>query len=172
MARLTVLCALLWVAIPQAQPRVPPLLDAAPLDPELVTPHLSAQATGPVRIGADGRAVVTVVVTPTARMHVYAADAAGYVPFTLKVDPRPGVTPGKVTYPAPETYVFPPTGETSRVYTKPFEVTQAIVVAPDVRQALASRAGTPGVVTLRYQACDDTVCYRPTTGSFVFTFVP
>ena len=54
---------------------------------------------------------------------------------------------------------------------KPFEVTQAIVVAPEARAARTSRARTPGVVTIRYQACDDTVCYRPTMGRFVFTFV-
>jgi carbamoyl-phosphate synthase large subunit len=29
----------------------------------------------------------------------------------------------------------------------------------------------PGVVMLRYQACDDTVCYRPTTGRFAFDIV-
>lgn len=171
MARLTVLSALLSAFVLQAQPRVPTFLDAATLNLDLVTPHLKAQATGPVRIGADGRAVVTVIVTPKPKMHVYAADVEGYLPFTLKVEPGLGITPGKITYAPPETYVFPPTGETSRVYMKPFEVTQAIVVAPEARAARTGRAGTPGVVTLRYQACDDTVCYRPTMGRFVFTFV-
>ena len=45
-----------------------------------------------------------------------------------------------------------------------------LTVTPDARSKARAKAwGTPGVVTLRYQACDDTVCYRPTTGSFVFT---
>ena len=63
------------------------------------------------------------------------------------------VTPGKVTYPAAETYVFPPTGETSRVYMKPFKVTQAIVLGPEARKTLATEgrvqrrrhAALPGV---------------------------
>ena len=44
----------------------------------------------------------------------------------------------------------------------------------DGRFAIRFRARLKGepqrvTATLRYQACDDTVCYRPTTGSFVFT---
>lgn len=155
----------------EAQPKPPSFLADAPLDSRVGTLHLEAQAEGPARIGADGRGTVTVVVTPKPRMHVYAADADGYVPFTMKVEPVNAVTPGKVTYPAAETYVFPPTGETSRVYMKPFRVTQPIVLGPEARKALAADGRLDGVVTLRYQACDDTVCYRPTTGRFAFEMV-
>ena len=35
------------------------------------------------------------------------------------------------------------------------------------RRGPGQTSRAPGVVTLRYQACDDAVCYRPTTGSFV-----
>jgi Disulphide bond corrector protein DsbC len=162
-------CGLLVCAVTlEAQPRPPSFLADAPLNPRLETLHLEAQADAPVRIGADGRGTVTVVVTPKPRMHVYAADADGYVPFTMKVEAVSAVAPGKVTYPAAETYVFPPTGETSRVYMKPFKVTQAIVLGPEARKTLATEGRVNGVVTLRYQACDDTVCYRPNTGRFGF----
>ncbi len=154
-----------------AQPKPPSFLADAPLDSRLVTRHLEAEAEVPVRIGADGRGTVTVVVTPKPGMHVYAADAEGYVPFTMKVEPLAAVTPGKVTYPAAETYVFPPTGETSRVYMKPFRAAQAIVLGPEARKTLAAEGRLNGVATLRYQACDDTVCYRPTTGRFAFEIV-
>lgn len=171
MARLLALCLLLGAGVASAQPRLPAFLAAVPLSPKLETPHLQAQARGPVRVGADGRGTLTVVVTPRPKMHVYAADVAGYVPFTLKVEPLASLTPGKVTYPTAETYVFPPTGETSRVYMKPFEVTQALTLTPDARKALAARRRVDGVTTLRYQACDDTVCYRVTTGAFVIEIV-
>ena len=101
MARLTVLSALLSAVVLQAQPRVPTFLDASPLDLDLVTPHLKAQATGPVRIGADGRAVVTVVVTPKPKMHVYAADVEGYMPFTLKVSRGRGSRQARSPTPPP-----------------------------------------------------------------------
>jgi DsbC/DsbD-like thiol-disulfide interchange protein len=154
------------VAVPAAQPRPPSFLAEAPLNPTLTTPHLEARAAGDVTIGADGRASLVVLVTPRPKMHVYSADVEGYVPFSVKVQAPAGVEAGKVAYPAPELYVFPPTGESSRAYIKPFKVTVPLTFPADAR----ARARTvPGVVTLRYQACDDTVCYRPTTGSFVFT---
>jgi hypothetical protein len=156
-------------AIVHAQPSGPAFLaDASPS--RLDTRHLQAQADGPVRVAADGRAVVTVVVTPKAKMHVYAADVEGYVPFTAKVDPLEGVTAGKVTYPPSEIYVFPPTGESSRAYMKPFKVTQSLTVGPEVRKAIADGRTVTASVTVRYQACDDTVCYRPTTGTVGFEF--
>lgn len=172
MARVLALCVVLS-AVVSGQPRVPSFLDAAPLNPRLVTPHVQAEASGPVHIGRDGRGTVTVVVTPKARMHVYASDVEGaYVPFTFNVEAPPTVTGGKVTYPVAETYVFPPTGETSKVYTKPFEVKQALVVSAEARKILAAGKSITGVGSVRYQACDDKVCYRPTSGSFVFEIRP
>lgn len=170
MGRVLALCLLL-APVAVAQPRVPAFLDAAPLDATLVTPHLQAEARGPVRIGADGRGTVTVVVTPKAGMHVYAADVEGFVPFAFAVVAPPSLTGGKVTYPAAETYVFPPTGESSKAYMRPFEVKQAVVVSAEARKKLAAGQAIPGVATVRYQACDDTVCYRPTSGQFVFEIV-
>ena len=81
-------CGLLLSSVTlDAQPKPPSFLADAPLNPRLGTLHLEAQADAPVRIGADGRGTVTVIVTPKPKMHVYAADADGYVPFTMKVEP-------------------------------------------------------------------------------------
>lgn len=171
MPRALVPCLLLAAAVASAQPGPPPFLADAPLNPRLETPHLQAQADGRVRVGADGRGAVTIVVTPRAKMHVYSADVEGYVPFTLKVEPASVLVAGKVTYPLAETYVFPPTGETSRAYIKPFKVTQAFELTAEAKKTLATRGSLPGVATLRYQACDDTVCYKPATGRFVFEIV-
>jgi hypothetical protein len=161
----------LGVASIHAQPRPPAFLDDAPASVRIETPHLQAHVAGPVRVSADGRATVTVQVTPKPKMHVYAADAEGYVPFTVTLAPMAGVTAGKVTYPPPETYVFPPTGESSRVYMKPFTVIHPLVVSAQVRKKIAAGTAVDGVLSLRYQACDDTVCYRPGTGTLAFELV-
>lgn len=144
--------------------RAPAFLDAEPAAARLSTRHLEAVVEGDARVGADGRAVVSVRVTPAPKMHVYAHDVEGYVPFTVSVAGR-GVTPGKVTFPRSEVYVFPPTGESSRAYMQPFVVKQALTVDAAARARLD--AGTPVHVTvnLRYQACDDRVCYRPASGT-------
>jgi len=138
------------------------VLEDAP-GPRAETRHLVAMSQGPARVGADGRAVLLVAVSPGARMHVYAADVRGYVPFTLALEPAAGVTAGRVTYPKAEAYVFPPTGESSKVYIRPFTVTQVVTVTPALRTHLASGATVDVVLALRYQACDDTLCYRPDT---------
>lgn len=169
MVRSTVAALLLAGAVVQSQPKAPSFLDAAAPSARLDTLHLQAQAEGPVQVGPDGRAVVTLLVTPRPKMHVYAPDVAGYVPFTVKLEPQAGIMAGKVSYPPSETYVFPPTGESSRAYMKPFRVTHVLTVAPDVRKKVAGGAPVDGALVLRYQACDDAVCYRPTTGSVAFS---
>ena len=145
---------------------------ADPLEPTLVTPHLDARAVSAVRVGADGTATLVVLVTPKPRMHVYSADVDGYVPFTLTTQPQPGMSVGKVAYPSSETLRVP---ADRRVLACLHEAVQGhvpLTFAAEARaRAQAAPPRTPGVVTLRYQACDDAVCYRPTTGSFVFEII-
>lgn len=160
------------LALPAAhQSRTPSFLagddDAVKLD----TLHLQARVEGDVRVDADGRGVVMLAVTPKPKMHVYAADAKGYVPFTLRVEPETVVVPGRIVYPAAEVLVLPPGGETSRVYRKPFKVTQAFVLTPDGRKRLTGSGRVSAVAQIRYQACDDAVCYRPATGTVSFDIV-
>ena len=160
---------LLLAAAPlTAQTRTPSFLSRTPLEPTLVTPHLEARAASDVRVGPDGKGLLVLLVTPRAKMHVYSADVEGYVPFTVNVHGPDGVTAGKVRYPAPELYVFPPTGESSRAYIQRFTVSVPLTV--DVGRG-PPRTDASGVVTLRYQACDDAVCYRPTAGSFTYRIV-
>jgi len=162
-----VLVLMATAATLSAQLKAPSFLAPAALEPTLVTPHLDARAAGDVIVDAGGAATLVILVTPKPKMHVYSADVEGYVPFTVTVAPSPGVKPGKVAHARSELYVFPPTGESSRAYMKPFKVSVPLTVSAEGRAQ--ARKGTPGVVTLRYQACDDAVCYRPTTGSFTYT---
>jgi DsbC/DsbD-like thiol-disulfide interchange protein len=122
---------------------------------EASTPHLEVKALPPVR-GRNGQVTLRLHVAPRPGMRIYASDARGYVPLSLSLDvPDGAAVVGQPAYPAPEEYVFPPTGERSRVYDAPFTVAQRI------RPGRAGLAGVTG--TLRYQACDDRLCYKPSS---------
>lgn len=161
---LLLLLAALLSADVAAQRNTPSFLEAEPASARLQTRHLEAVVQGEARVGSDGRAQVAIRVTPQPRMHVYAHDVEGYLPFSLTVA-GPGVTAGKTTFPPSEVYVFPPTGESSRAYMKAFVVKQSLTVDAATRRALAAGSPVLLVATLRYQACDDRVCYRPASAN-------
>ena len=98
-------------------------------------------------------------ITPKSRMHVYAPGQAGYIVVTLKLESDPSYSAAVAQFPKPETILFEPLNERQFVYSKPFRVTQPITLA---RQQLRN---VPLVVKgrLRYQACDDKVCFLPKT---------
>ncbi len=94
-------------------------------------------------------------VTPKPKMHVYAPGAKGYLPIALVLN-SPGVRAGTLTYPPSQDLYFEPTKEHVPVYEKPFRLAQAVAVGPDAKPG-------PLIVTgvLKYQACDDAICYNP-----------
>lgn len=111
-----------------------------------------------------GRAVagqhlaLNVDVAPKPKMHVYAPGQRDYVIVTLKLDPSPAFTAGTPVFPPAEKFFFEPLEEEQLVYMKPFRITI------DVTPASAATGKTVSIKgTLRYQACDDHVCYLPTT---------
>jgi len=141
-------------ASPLSQPPAAPAwLDAEP-EVTATTMHLTAKAERPEPAGADGFVTLRLRVTPQAGMRIYAHDVKGYVPLTLDVAAPAGAVLRPVAYPAPVEYVFPPTGERSRVHDEPFTLVQ--------RVRLPRGASVDDLVgTLRYQACDDRLCYKP-----------
>lgn len=156
------------VAAVHAQPAF--LRDSAGAEGSLDTRHLKAQVVIEPRIGEDGKGSVTLSVTPASRMHIYAHDVQGYVPFSVDFEPRADLVATGATYPASELYIFPPTGESSHAYMKPFRVTRTFAVKGRLRdQVRASAQGTPITLVLRYQACDDRVCYKAEQRSLVVT---
>jgi DsbC/DsbD-like thiol-disulfide interchange protein len=96
-------------------------------------------------------------ITPKPGIHVYAPGATDYLTVTLTVNPPPGVKIGKPAYPKSEPMLFAETKETIPVYNKPFRLTTKATVGKSVK------AGGKLIVTgtLRYQACDDQVCFIP-----------
>lgn len=139
----------------------------------VATMHLVAEAD-PLdgHVPADGRLTLVLRVTPRPGMRLYAHDATGYVPFTLRLDPVEGATVEPPAYPASTWYEFPPTRERSRVYQAPVTIRQTIVLSPSARRRLQSGDRKALTAALRYQACDDRLCYRPTVARIAWNPTP
>ena len=132
----------------------------APID----TPHLSIRLSTSAAAAAPGAAVTLFVdVTPKPRMHVYAPDQKDYIPVSLTLERDDAIRAARPSYPKPEQYFFEPLKETQLVYSAPFRITQDVTIesSPPLRER--ARSGNVQAIkgTLRYQACDDTICYMP-----------
>jgi hypothetical protein len=134
--------------------------------PQSETPHLTitTSAAAP-RVAPGARLSLYVDVVPKPKMHVYAPEQKEYIPIrlTLAVDDDTfrASTP---KFPKPEKYFFKPLKETQLVFSKPFRIVQEITVA--ATSALRARARADGASLtiagiVRYQACDDAICYVP-----------
>jgi thioredoxin:protein disulfide reductase len=142
----------------QQRPARPVLLDVA-----------SLVSTDRVKLG--DRFTVRLRLTPAARMHVYAPTVVNYKPIALTVRSQPGLIVRRISYPPAEKYFYAPLKETVDVYQQPFEVVQELALDG----SRAGRAALKGVstvtvqATLRYQACDDKICYPPRTVPLTWT---
>lgn len=121
--------------------------------------HETAHLTVTTSSSADGaKASLFVDVAPKPTMHVYSPGQKGYIAITLTLDADPAFTAAKAKYPAGEKLFMKILNETQLVYSKPFRITQDIRFVKPGTGASRTIKGT-----LRYQACDDKICYLPTT---------
>jgi len=104
-------------------------------------------------------------VTPHKGMHVYAPGASGYRVVAFTVAPQAFVRTLPLQFPPSEIYFFKPLNERVPVYQKSFTLMQEVV--PEVTQDAEAAARGKDTLTLtgtfEYQACDDKVCYNPTS---------
>jgi hypothetical protein len=98
-------------------------------------------------------------------MHVYAPGASNYQVVALKVTPPAHVRTLPIRYPASEIYYFAPLKERVPVYQKPFTLTMEVVpeATAEARKAFAGRTELVISGSLEYQACDDSLCYTPSS---------
>ena len=132
----------------------------APID----TPHLSIRLSTSAAAAAPGAAVTLFVdVTPKPRMHVYAPDQKDYIPVSLTLERDDAIRAVRPSYPKAEKYFFEPLKETQLVYSAPFRIAQNVTIVSSPPLLDRARSGSTQVIkgTLRYQACDDTICYMP-----------
>jgi hypothetical protein len=138
------------------------------------TPHLSITMSASDDVVAPGvRVSLLIDVAPKSKMHVYAPEQKTYIPIALSLQPDDSYKAHPARFPKAEKYFFEPLQETQLVFSKPFRIVQDITVAvtPAVRER-ASAAGASVIVTgtLRYQACDDKICYTPRHVPVSWTF--
>jgi hypothetical protein len=129
------------------------------------TPHVTVAMSVAAAAAAPGaRVSLFVDIAPKPKMHVYAPNQKDYIPVTLTLQPSPALQVLPPAFPKPEKYFFAPLKETQLVYSKPFRIVQDITLAggSTLRPAVDA-AGSALTVTgkLRYQACDDAICYLP-----------
>jgi DsbC/DsbD-like thiol-disulfide interchange protein len=105
---------------------------------------------------AGGKAMLFLDVTPKAGIHVYAPGSKDYIPISVKLEPTPGVKPGKVTYPKAEMMKFG--DENVPVFQKAFRLTQEVALD---KSAAAAGSTVSVAATVHLQACDDRVCFPP-----------
>lgn len=130
----------------------------APANTPVETAHLSLTAsTSAAAVAPGGKVTLQIDVTPKPKMHVYAPGQDGYIPIQLTVTADPVFTAAKAKYPAGEKYVMPAINETQLVYAKPFRVTQELTLKPSAQGTITIKG------SVRYQACDDAICYLPKT---------
>jgi Thiol:disulfide interchange protein DsbD, N-terminal len=135
------------------------LTPAAPGSTE--TRHLTITTSAtPATAGPGQHVVLNVDVALKPKMHVYSPDqpkGQDYLPIALAITAGDGFRLEKPRYPSSEKFFFAPLKETQHVYSKPFRITQPIVVTRDSASELTITG------TVRYQACDDALCYVPQT---------
>ena len=130
------------------------------------TRHLSLTATLSDHEVAPGKRLTVVYdVTPHRGMHVYAPGKHDYQVISVALDPQVWLKSQPISYPRSEIYHFKPLDERVEVFMTPFRLTQdlTILATPEVQKLLANEKSLTITGRVNYQACDDTVCYAPTS---------
>ena len=118
-----------------------------------------AMTADPVAIVPGRPVTLHIDMTPAQGIHVYAPGNAYYIPVSVTLTPPAGVQVQPPIYPPGQDYVFGELKEMVKVYSRPFQVRQSVVVT-----RAAAKAGSITLAgAVRYQACDDKVCFPPAT---------
>lgn len=137
------------------------------------TKHLTVATSGPADAVAPGARVPLVVeITPKPNVHVYAPGQKDFIPVSLTLAATDGLRPEAAQFPVAEKLDLKDLGETHLVYSKPFRIVQDVTIAKS-RTSL-NHSGTRGASlavkgTLKYQACDNTICYAPVSVPVTWT---
>jgi DsbC/DsbD-like thiol-disulfide interchange protein len=129
----------------------------APADARTETKHLTVATSAPRGPVAPGtRLSLWIDVTPKPSMHVYAPGQKDVIPISLSLANQAGVRPHVVQFPKPEE-------ATQLIYSKPFRIVQDVTVRAAAGPTLTVKGA------LKYQACDDSICYAPVTVPVAWT---
>ena len=98
------------------------------------------------------------------RMHVYAPSVEGYIPISWSMDDASGLQVFEPEYPEAEILHLPAIEERVPVYEGSFRAVRDVMLGQARELGDSLRDGAVTIRgSLRYQACDDKVCYLPVT---------
>ncbi len=98
------------------------------------------------------------------KMHVYAPSVDGYIPIEWKMEEAEGLTNYEVEYPEARMLHLPAIDETVPVYEGSVRLVRDIMIGQGNQLGSLLQDGKLTIKgSLRYQACDDRMCYLPTT---------
>jgi len=114
-------------------------------------------------VGAGQRVSLVLDIEMKPNMHVYAPGVEGYIPIDWKMKESDAAVAHEVSYPPSEKLHLAAIDETVPVYRDRFRLTRDITIGQDAKLRPSLDASGKFTVegTLRYQACDDRVCYIP-----------
>jgi hypothetical protein len=106
--------------------------------------------------------------------HVYSPDVKGYKPIQLAVKETSGIELAPVIYPSSKDVYLEAIQEHVPVFEGKFRIVQDVTLnfspTSDIARSLVSAGKTISISgELRYQACDKTVCYPPTSVPVMWT---
>jgi len=148
---------------------------------DVPAPHLQLKLMQTDEIVSPGNRVTLIAELSLPKdLHVYAPGVQGYKPVALELGVVPQATLHPARYPPSKTLLLPAIREKVPVFEGKFRITQDVTVSFDkgFSQGIAAGpvSGTPLTLSgnLRYQACDDKICYPPTgvPVSWQLTVVP
>jgi DsbC/DsbD-like thiol-disulfide interchange protein len=128
-------------------------------DPRVMS-RLSVALTADTTAIVPGRkTVLRLDMAPAPGIHVYAPGNPDYIPVSVTLTAAAGVRLQPPIYPPGQDYTFGELKETVKVYSRAFEVRQQLVMSRAAARAAGASITIAGSV--RYQACDDKVCFPP-----------
>ncbi len=142
---------------------------SAEVTQNIKAPHLQltlAQSDRSVIPGGRVSLIAEIELPPD--VHVYSPGVQGYKPIQLTLKGLPGIELQPVVYPNSKVLYLEAIQEHVPVFEGKFRISQDLTVTPsktsDAIRALFSKERTISITgDLKYQACDQRVCYPPTS---------
>ncbi len=122
----------------------------------LQTKHLTLSAASSAdRVRPGQRIALTLDIEMKAKMHVYAPGIEGYIPIEWSIASSPAVIAHETDFPKSKTMRLEAIGETVPVFDGSFRLVRDVTIGKAAPGPLVIEG------TLKYQACDDRLCYVP-----------
>jgi hypothetical protein len=142
---------------------------AAEVSRNVQAPHLQLTLSQSDRSVVSGsRVTLTVQIELPPGVHVYSPGVKGYRPVELSLQPVSGIEISPAVYPASKTLYLEAIREQVPVFEGKFRITQDLTVgSSETREVINSLFSAKRKISisgvLKYQACDATLCYPPTS---------